>query len=163
MSTLEIISFILVVGAIFISPFFLLKVFAGLKTKIEPQVSKTSWSLDDQNSFQMKKEGIRGYAHMFIFWGILLFAFAILNDLGDARLFCIVGALMFILGAFGVWYRYRWAVWFTLFPLLAFGIYGVWVDWKNLSIVLILLLFVKIAVQLDKNIQQIRNLESGGQ
>ena len=164
MSTLEIISFILVVVAIFISPFFLLKIFAGLKTKIESQVSMAEWGIEDQKSYRLQREGIRGYAQIFIFLGILLVVLALLNDMGNAvRLFYIMGALMFILGAFGVWYRYRWAVWFTLFPLLAFGIYSIWLDWKNLIIAWVLFLFTKIAVQVDKSIQQIQNLESGGQ
>lgn len=161
MTMSETVSFILVVGAIFISPFFLLKVFAGLKTKIEPQVSTAEWGIDDQNLFRLQKEGIRGYAQIFIFLGILLLVFALLNDLGEARSFYIAGALMFILGAIGVWKRFRWAIWITLFPLLAFGIYSVWLDWKNLFIAWILFLFTKIAVQMDKSIQQVRNLESG--
>jgi hypothetical protein len=160
MTTSETVSFILKVGVIFISPFFLLKVFTSLKTKIEPQVSTPAWSIDDQNSFRLQKDWIRGYAQFFIFLGVLLSVFVLLNDLGDAQSFYIAGALMLIIGAFGVWKRIRWAVWVTLFPLLAFGIYGVWLNWKNLFLVWILFLFVKIAFQIDKNIQQVRSVES---
>ena len=137
MSTSEIVSFVLVVVAIFISPYVFLKILTLLKHKLEPASSTLNLTADENKKLQFHREAIRGFAYAFLFFGVLLFVFALLNDLEGLKSFFIAGALMFFLGGLGVWNKIRWAAWFTLIPLIFFGVYAVWQNWKNWYIVII--------------------------
>ena len=159
MSAIDITKFILVVVGIFISPFILFKLLAWLRTIIESRNKVVGSKVEEQTKYRTLKDDIRYVAFFFIFLGILIFVFFLLNNVGMEKPYYLIGSLMILFGALGVWMRFVWAVLFVIFPFAFCIFYNIYLDWHNLYSVSVLFVLAIPVIRVIQSIREIKTFE----
>jgi hypothetical protein len=159
MSAIDITEFVLVIVGIFIFPFILFKLLAWLKTSIESRKKVVGLKAEGQIEYRTLKDNIRYFAFYFIFVGILAFVVVLLNDVGSGKPYYLVGSLLILFGALGVWMRLAWSVFFIVFPFIFYIFYAIYLDWHNFTTVMVIFFIAIPVIRVIRSIREIKTFE----